>query len=158
MRIRQAVRALLLDPDERVLLVRFEFPGATVWGLPGGGVEPHEDPTSALRRELAEELGLADLEIGPPVWHRLHVVSFVHDHGRWDGQRDLVHMVRTEWFEPRPGSSWEHLHRERVHEFRWWTLDEIQRSPARFAPRQLAFHLEQLVRDGPPDPPVDTGE
>ena len=44
LRIREAVRALVIDPDHRVLLVRFEFPTATRWALPGGGLEPGERP------------------------------------------------------------------------------------------------------------------
>jgi 8-oxo-dGTP diphosphatase len=157
-RIRESVRALLLDPDDRVLLVRFEFPTATVWGLPGGGLQPGEAPHDALRRELAEEVGLDDPLIGPAVWQRLHLVTFQHDAGHWDGQRDLVHLVRTRPFDPRPQLTWEQLNSERVHELRWWTLAEIQHSHERFAPRRLAFHLEQLIADGPPAHPVDTGE
>ena len=53
LRIRQAVRALILDPEDRVLLVRFEFPNTgRKWALPGGGVEADETDHDALRREL----------------------------------------------------------------------------------------------------------
>jgi len=54
---------LLTAPDGRYLLQLRDdrpdiwFPGH--WGLFGGAVESHEAPHDALRRELAEELGLA---------------------------------------------------------------------------------------------------
>ena len=43
MRLRTGIRALVLDPDERIALVRFDFPDRTVWAAPGGGVEEGED-------------------------------------------------------------------------------------------------------------------
>jgi 8-oxo-dGTP diphosphatase len=156
LRIRDAVRALVLDERDRVLLVRFEFPTATVWALPGGGVEPGETPLEALRRELHEELGLVDVEVGPHVWSRLHVIPFID--GRWDGQRDRVHLVRVPSFEPQPVLSWEQLRAERLHEIRWWRVDEVEAArDVRFAPTELARHLVELLRDGPPTEPVDTG-
>ena len=54
LRIRPAARALVVDPDDRVLLVRFEFPAGTRWALPGGGIEPGETPEEAIRRELVD--------------------------------------------------------------------------------------------------------
>ncbi|MEX2626471.1 MAG: NUDIX domain-containing protein [Ilumatobacteraceae bacterium] len=163
-RVRQSVRALIVDPDDRVLLVRLEFPDASVWALPGGGVEPDEEPLDALRRELAEELGLVDVDIGPHVWDRLHMIRFEHGRSpsgaapRWDGQRDRIHLVCTGAFEPRPHLSWDELRTERLHEIRWWTLADVRAHPGRFAPRRLARHLAALLHDGPPPSPIDTGE
>ena len=102
LRIRSSVRALLLDPDDRVLLVRFEFPTVTVWATPGGGQEPGEDDEVTLRRELDEELGLDGLVIGPHIWDRLHIIPFLD--GQWDGQRDRVYLVRAPAFEPASSS------------------------------------------------------
>ena len=57
MRLRVGIRALVVDPDERIALVRFDFPDSTVWAAPGGGVEDGEDDAATLARELREELG-----------------------------------------------------------------------------------------------------
>jgi 8-oxo-dGTP pyrophosphatase MutT (NUDIX family) len=155
LRIREAVRALVLDPDDRVLLVRFEFPDAgTRWALPGGGLEPGETDHDALRRELAEEVGLTDPEIGAHVWDRLHVIPFID--GKWDGQRERIYVVRSHAFDPAPHLSWEQLHAEYVFELRWWQPHELP-TDLPVVPRQLAQHLHALLRDGPPNRPVDVG-
>lgn len=56
---RRAVRAILLDDDARIVLLRRTRPGREVyWTAPGGTVESDDvSLEDALRRELAEELG-----------------------------------------------------------------------------------------------------
>jgi 8-oxo-dGTP diphosphatase len=157
LRIRQAVRALVVDTDQRVLLVRFEFPTATRWALPGGGLEPGENHLDALRRELEEEVGLVDglveAVIGPQIWHRLHIVPFLN--GEFDGQRERIYLVRCDAFEAKPRLSWEQMNAEFVHELRWWTVDEIAASDAHFVPTGLHALLTSLLREGPPKDSID---
>jgi 8-oxo-dGTP diphosphatase len=46
---------------DRILLCRHEKPGKEYWLLPGGGVNSGESLVEALRRELAEEVGIDEL-------------------------------------------------------------------------------------------------
>lgn len=155
MRIRQGVRAVVLDPAGRILLVRFEFPDATLWGTPGGGIDAGETPEQAVRRELGEEIGLEDVELGPWIWTREHVFPFWD--GSWDGQRERFVLVRTHAFEPAPRFTPEQLQAEFVTELRWWTLPELASSDEVLAPRRLPELVVALLRDGPPAEPVDVG-
>ena len=152
--LRRASRALVVDPDDRILLVRFEF-DTTVWATPGGGIEPHESPVDALRRELREEVGLHEPEIGPVIWDMTRIL--IGRMGPWDGQHDLIHLVRAPRFEPQPAMSWEQLNAENLWELRWWSLDEIEPATSdtvRFVPGPLAALTRDLLRDGPPAEPV----
>jgi ADP-ribose pyrophosphatase YjhB (NUDIX family) len=154
-RIRRAVRAVLLDQRDDVLLVRFEFPTATVWALPGGGLDDGESAELGLRRELREELGLTDFDLGPHIWNREHIIPMITGH---DGQQDQIHLVRVDRFEPEPTIGWEQMRAENVHEIRWWSLAEIgAASDTRFAPTALFELLTDLLMYGAPREPIDTG-
>lgn len=155
LRIRTAARAVVLDDEGRVLLVRFDFPNErTLWATVGGGLEPDETHEDAIRRELTEEAGLDGVELGPEIWTRTHVWD---DGIHWDGQTERYFLVRTPAVEPMPRHTWEQLNAEWVTDVRWWTIDEIAASDEAFAPTCLAPLLRELLRDGPPAEPVDVG-
>ena len=61
------VGALVYDEEQRLLVVRrANDPGRGLWSIPGGRVEPGEDDSTAVAREVAEETGLT-VEVGPMV-------------------------------------------------------------------------------------------
>ena len=155
MRLRQAARAVVLDPSDRILLVRFQFPARTVWATPGGGVDAGETHEQAIVRELAEEAGLEEVELGPWIWTRTHVFPF--ESGRWDGQQERYVLVRTPAFEPAPRFTPDQLAAEFVTAVRWWTQAELAAAEELFAPRRLPELVAALLREGAPGEPVDVG-
>ena len=80
---RQSVRIAVVDGADRLLLLRTKDPARPDelwWELPGGGVEPHEAPVEAAKRELREETGIDVDELD----RRIGVVETEFD---FEGQR-----------------------------------------------------------------------
>ncbi|WP_280454096.1 NUDIX hydrolase [Nocardia brasiliensis] len=77
-RKRVGADALIFDEAGRILLVDPNY--KPNWDLPGGMAEANEPPDVAVRRELAEELGLRI----PARALKLLCVDWVSPHGPWD--------------------------------------------------------------------------
>jgi TDG/mug DNA glycosylase family protein len=134
--LRQNVRALLRDADGRVLLFRYGNEYATWWITPGGGKEPGETDEQTLRRELREECGLVDLEIGPLLWE--HEGRHLDEPG-FGGTFGRTYLVHTAPFELAPELD---LADEGMHEHGWFTLDEAAQLPT--SPDDLADLIRRL--------------
>jgi 8-oxo-dGTP diphosphatase len=152
-RLRQAARALILDEARNVLLVNFNWPELErpdgFWACPGGGIEKGERAEDALRRELAEEVGLARPNIEGVVW----TLSRMFAMPGFDGQSDTYFLVTTAHFEPDPGLTTAELATENVHGARWFSLAEIDSAESEFSPRDLATHLRRVLECGVPARP-----
>ena len=133
---RQSIRALLVDDTGRTLLIRYGNEYAMWWVSPGGGKEPGETDEQTLRRELAEELGLDEFEIGPVVWNEEGISLEEPGHGGWAHR---VYLVRVPHFEPAPRLD---MAAEGGHEMRWFAADELEDLPTR--PADLAARLRRL--------------
>jgi 8-oxo-dGTP pyrophosphatase MutT (NUDIX family) len=154
--VRTSVRVILLDPDDRVVLLGAQDPddGRTVWFMSGGGVEPGESFTQTAERELQEELGVAGLTFTGPVWTRYH------DH-TWDGravqQTERFFVARTSRTVPAerirpPGPEGDYFVGAR-----WLTVGEIRDSTDLIAPRRLPELLPALLAGDFPLTPIETG-
>lgn len=147
---RRAARVLLLDRDDRVLLVAHApDPTRRVWTAPGGGLRQDEDHHEAARRELEEEIGIAE-EPGPWVWSRRVTFPF---RGCWIDQDERWFLTRTTQAEAEAAP----LDDPGAVTARWWTLEELRATDAELAPAALADHLAVLLADGPPAAPIDVG-
>jgi TDG/mug DNA glycosylase family protein len=149
---RPAARALLLDDRDRTLLVLFrDRTGQGWWATPGGGADEGESLEETIRRELAEEAGLTEFDFGPEIWTRDHTFAW---YGRIYRQRERIHLVRVAEHEPAPTID---LAAEHVHEVRWWTLAELEKTDEELVPRSLSRRLRELLEHGPPSKPINVG-
>ncbi len=149
---RAAARALVLDRYHRVLLVQFrDDEGQVWWATPGGGIDEGESAEAAIRRELVEEAGLVDFELGPEIWRREHVFAWL---GKILRQRERIFLVRVGEYEPAPTAD---LPAEQVFEVRWWTPAELDSARETLVPARLAQFVRELLAEGPPGGPIDVG-
>lgn len=147
--LRQAVRAVMIDHQDRVLLVKMDFdrkgwiPG---WLLPGGGIEPSEDAPTALRRELLEETGLADPFIGPVICRRRILGSTIA--GGFGGQEEEIYLVPCHDFVPAPAFTEGELRSEGIVDMQWFTVPELRAFDERVFPAELPELIERVLEFG----------
>lgn len=148
LRLRQAVRALMIDHHDRVLMVKLDlsFTDWVGWVLPGGGIEEGEEIEAALRRELLEETGLANPFIGPVVARHRHIGPGIAQ--GYDGQEELIHLVPCHDFELKPTMSEQELRDENIVDMQWFTVQQLRDCPDSLAPRPLVELVERVLEFG----------
>jgi ADP-ribose pyrophosphatase YjhB (NUDIX family) len=146
MRVRQTARVVLLDPQDRLLLMKARPPsdpaGPAVWFLIGGGLEPGESLAEAAAREIVEETGLTDAQLGSLVWRGEAVIA--------DAANAPVHFKES-YFVARTGGGalsrdgWRAEEHALVDELRWWRLEELQGAGEMIYPEGLAELLADIL-------------
>jgi ADP-ribose pyrophosphatase YjhB (NUDIX family) len=139
------VRAIVINDLGEVLLMKMTFPwfAEPVWIAPGGGLGDGETAVDGLRRELQEETGRSDLQIGPQVWERRFVVEYeariVHAYERY-------FVVPTERFTP-DAQGLEEQELAWFKGFRWWRVDELLGSSEQTSPDTLPSLLARVAAE-----------
>ena len=155
--MRLSAKAFVVDGAGRLLLLDCtdpHRPDVRWWELPGGGVEPGEDEVHALVREVLEETGIVvdPAAVGPLQWTQestflfRSVRRFSRCHGRVvrllePGAADAPVLTDDE-----QGS---------ILGLRWWTLQELADTDARFFPRAVPELLPRLLAGERVDEPFD---
>jgi ADP-ribose pyrophosphatase YjhB (NUDIX family) len=135
----------VLAEPQSVLLIRIRSPeGKSFWITPGGGLDPHETHEVGLRRELKEELGLDEFDVGPLIWRRDHTFNWGERRLR---QREHFHVVHVPRFEPLMTDPLEATWVERFH---WWTLEELRATDEEIVPVSLVEIVVRYLTEGAP--------
>jgi 8-oxo-dGTP pyrophosphatase MutT (NUDIX family) len=150
--LRPTARVLLIDGRDRALLFRMvsEDFGDTFWFPPGGAVEGAETHRQAAARELREETGWPEPDVGPLIGFRRHVIT-------WGG---VLFDCREQWFLARVDtldvdtSGFTEEEKVDMLESKWWSVAELRATPDRLVPRDLADLLEGILESGAPAQPL----
>ncbi len=154
-RERLTARVLLLDPADRILLMKGRLPSNPsapgAWFTVGGGVEAGETVLEAAAREIVEETGLSGVWLGPVVWRGEQTLR--------DRDQRPVRFLEHYVLARSPGgelsrAGWQALEREFVDDMRWWTLQDLAACPEPVFPRGLADRLADLIAGHIPATPL----
>lgn len=135
--VRRAARVIVLDPADRVLLMRYDQPppNGRHWATPGGGAEDGEDYPAAALRELAEETGWTDVVLLREVLRRSYDMDYA---GRIVHQDERLYLARTDQAGREIGDVAAMHEADGIAAWHWWTLAELDETEEQVWPPGLA--------------------
>lgn len=143
---RHSSRILLLAGDGAALLFLTAYPRNPTqarWITPGGGLDPGETHEQAAVRELREETGLAVETLGEPIWIQDFTVGHDYVDHAYGHAEFFLHRV-PEPFEPSTAEWTPEEHRD-VHEWRWWSIDDLLAAEDRYRPLELPELMRRFL-------------
>ena len=148
MPFRRGARVLLLDEQDRLLLVRghdVDEPSRSWWFTIGGGIAPDESHAEGAVRELFEETGirLTTGDLQGPVYVRQAIFDFRAMRVRQDEE---FFLARVHGAGPLDYSGWEAAEVEFMDEARWFDLDELAAVTIEVFPEGLVDLVRPLLR------------
>ncbi len=143
---RRAGRVILLDPGDRVLLMRYDdaLPNGRHWTTPGGGLNPGEDYADAAARELAEETGWTDIPLRHEVLQRSLTMEYG---GRLVHQHERHYLARTDQPGRALGDVAQMHAADGIAARRWWSLAELDATAEVIWPAELADLIRKVLAE-----------
>lgn len=142
LRLRRAARLIVLDPELRALMFRYDVPGRDpFWVTAGGECEPGENFEDAARRELLEETGIT-ADPGPEVARMTPEFITVEGEPVQADERFFLVRVAQAVIDTSRHTA---LEQQLMTQHRWFTLDELGHWPEAVFPVELAAMIRSLT-------------
>jgi len=116
----RGAHAVAITAEGAIILVRLRYVGG--WRLPGGGIEPAEEPAAAVIRELREEIGLTS-------YGAVHLVGTYEQVIQFRRDRSTLFLVTEVTYAP----SWS------------WEVEAITESRPDALPRALSSRARAWI-------------
>ncbi len=142
LRLRAAARLIVLDPEGRALMFRYDVPGRDpFWVTAGGECDPGETFEDAARRELLEETGIV---ADPGEQIARMTPEFITVEGEPVQADERFFLVRVADTAVSTAGHTE-LEQRLMTQHRWFTLDELESWDEAVFPVELAAMIRSAI-------------
>lgn len=136
---RITARVVLINDENKILLLKMHNNGKSFWLTPGGKIENSETPLQAAQRELFEETGIANACITPQhKWYLEHI-------GMCDSEQTLfkeyIFLARISSATVTSDNQ-EDYEKDEISSFTWWDVREFKESNEKLRP---ADFIDELI-------------
>lgn len=155
------MRVILLDPSDRVLLMKINAAGVSepdntgrpsaLWATLGGRLGEGEEVLTAARREVREETGIDDVRVGPILWYGEQVLNVDGEPILFKETFVLAHVETTKT----TSAGWTNEEKAAITQMKWWTINELVTTTEAIRPQALASLLRPILAGQYPAPVID---
>lgn len=150
--IRYTARALIVNEEGKLLLMKFEDPryedvlrkNNCFWCTIGGKIEKNEDELQAIKREIAEETGIENFIVRDLAFYGDHTLMVSKFPTRHFEKYYFVDVFKVSLHQKNLTDN----EREIFRDICWWSLQELLATKEIFYPRSLAEELMGVKQGG----------
>ena len=121
------------------------------WEIPGGGIDPGESFEEAAAREIVEETGITEFELGPCIWTQQVQYTFA---GMYFDSDERIHVAWCEGGEFRP-QGLEFFEALAFRAARWWDVGDLLEATDPLLPPRMREFIDPIARGMLPNSPID---
>lgn len=140
---RITARVVLLNTQNKILLLKMNSLDGVFWLTPGGQMEENETPLEAAKRELFEETGIKSAEFVTP--HSWYCEDLRTMNGVPTLFKEHIFLAYAQEEKVEVLSNPDEFERKIVLGFAWWDVVEFRQKGETLFPKVLLDHLDPVL-------------